>query len=61
MLIVDKGGEKFTKIVRWVREIGGEKYDKERGSIKILSTQVGGASSLTCMVHLNVHLICLLA
>jgi len=26
-------------------KIGGEKYDKERGTIKILSTQVGGAGS----------------
>ena len=31
-----KDSEKMTK---------GERYDKERGSIKILSTQVGGASS----------------
>ena len=27
------------------------RYDKGKGSIKILSTQVGGASSWTCMLH----------
>ena len=54
-------------LLRWwkdnkggVFDIGG-KYDKGKGSIKILSAQVGGASSWTCMVHLNVHFICLLA
>ena len=34
--LVHKDSEKMTK---------GEKYDKEKGSVKILSTQVGGASS----------------
>ena len=35
-----------------------EIYDKGKGSIKILSTQVEGA---TCMLHLNVRFIYLLA
>ena len=46
-----------------VFHIGGEKLrykdmTKGKDQIKILSTQVGGASSWTCMVHLNVHFIC---
>ena len=32
-------------------------FDKGKRSITILSTQVGGTSSWTCMVHLNVHFI----
>ena len=54
-------------VLRWWKDneggeldIGG-RYDKGKGSIKILSTQVGGASSWTCMVHLNAHFIYLLA
>ena len=39
----------------------GDQLYKGRGSIKILSTQVGGASSLTCMLHLNGHFTYLLA
>ena len=53
MVIDDKGGEivykdseKTTKEQRGRYKTKGEiKYDKGRGSIKILSTQVGGASS----------------
>ena len=55
--IVYKDSEKTTK-----KETKGEIiYDKGRGSIKILSIQIGGASSWTCMVHLNVYFIYLLA
>jgi hypothetical protein len=41
----------------------GRDMTKERDqlTIKILSTQVGGANSWTYMVHLNVHFICLFA
>ena len=47
MLIVDKGGEKQK--YEWKGSIWHRgrdmRYDKGKGSIKILSTQVGGASS----------------
>ena len=58
---------KDISVLRWWKDNKGgeldigERYDKGKGSIKILSTQVGGASSWTCMMHLNVHFICLLA
>ena len=43
MVIDDKGGEIVYKDSE--KTTKGERYDKGRGSIKILSTQVGGASS----------------
>ena len=49
MVIDDKGGEVMhkdsEKITKGRTLTQGEKYDKGKGSIKILSTQVGGASS----------------
>jgi hypothetical protein len=51
------GANKWNDIGR-----GSNKWnDIVWGSIKIWSTQVGGASSQTCMLYLNVHYICLLA
>ena len=47
VVIDDKGGEivyKDSEKKRW-KDKGEIKYDKGRGSIKILSIQVGGASS----------------
>ena len=65
MVIDDKGGEivykdseKTTKGRIWHR---GRDMTKEMDQLKFLSTQVGGASSWTCMVHLNVHFLCLFA
>ena len=42
VILVYKDGEKTTKGENLTQ---GERYDKGKGSIKILSTQVGGASS----------------
>ena len=42
VILVYKDGEKTTKGENLTQ---GERYDKEKESIRILSTQVGGASS----------------